>query len=177
MTSVLRTNLNEAVRGCILELSAQGRFATHEVTQLVIDRYAALVEEYSDRLVKAEISDIARKMMKRPTPKDTGQISLFPESVQRLDLPQLISLPPEGADPEVEHSEEEYTWIELRTATFAELTLHIALLETNIARSQRRLLNLRELHNVLAPVMSEGRSEEAIYPVLEELGRLERTPN
>jgi hypothetical protein len=174
MTKVDRTKLTDAVWNCIIELGDQGRITTHDVTVMVMERYEEVVEQASKRLAAEAIAGIARKLMKRPPDDGSGQISLFPADIQRLDLPHAISLPPQGADPAEEHSEDDYTWVEMKSATYSQLEMHITVLETSIERSQRRLLHLMQLRDTLAPVMAEERAEDAIYPVLEELGRLER---
>lgn len=166
MTKYDKTNLTDAVLNCIAELDGPHGYQMHEVTSLVMQRYAKVVEEAQQRLTAEAIANIARSLMTKRPLVDTRQGTLFlPEELKGIELPQMISIPPDG-NPESE-DEGNFIWINIKLASFKQLRLYMAHLEVNIARCQKRLKNCRRLHDYLAPAMEDGHEDEPFWPVLQ----------
>lgn len=173
MTRHDRVRLREAIRVCIGELKAQGRFTTRELTRLMTERYGDLVVEASDRLIAESLASIARSLMRNDTPSARARQLFLPMEIAHLRLPDSISLPPRN-DESDETEGGEFLWSDISEATFNELEEHIQYLTGQIAADVQRLRTLRELHGYLAPIMADDRREDAIGPVLEEIAGRER---
>lgn len=183
MTKHDRIRLREAIRICIGKLKAQGRFATRELTQMMVEDYGDLVSDASERLIAEALAGIARQLMKNDTPSARSRQMSLPLEIAHLRLPDSMSLPPRnepmndgdlGGDAEGVETDTEFLWTDMYEATFEELEDHLQYLAGTIAADVRRHKTLTELHEYLAPVMADDHRTDAIGPTLAEIAKRQR---
>lgn len=174
MTRHDRIKLREAIRICIAELKAQGRFTTRELTAMMKARYDDIIVTAQDRLITESLASIARQILRDDTPSTRSHQLQLPIELAHIPLANALSLPPIRDVANDEQAESDYLWTDTYEATFAELEAHIQFLQASVSADMRRLVSLRSLYNYLAPIMADEHREDAIGPVLAEIAKRER---
>jgi hypothetical protein len=168
MTRDNHLNLNDVLKRCVSECEGAGEVLTRQLIDLALDQHGGVIETMAPQLIREALAQRFRRIMKRPTPKLGEMQILLPMEIRYLRIPEMISLPPKDAAITEEVREENCRWISTREATYDQLREHQALLAESVDRDQRRLKDVNDLCDYLAPYM-DGRESSPFVPALEEI--------
>jgi hypothetical protein len=171
MTKLEKTGFRDAIRRCVVELSASGQpFERREVTKLLWERYPEQVHEMMERLVEEAIGQITRQTMKEPLNTAAQQELPFPRDIAHLQVPRLISLP---RDPQRLEGEAVPVWVPFRAVTLEQIDLHIEFLMVKWQEMAQNIATMRELRAYLAARLVGEQRLEPMEKVLEMLREME----
>lgn len=157
--------ISTAILQVIKELEVEGPMTSRRVAFEVMQRHPELCDEFKDRLFRESIGSIARKIMKREVEATLDVQDLLPLGpADVVRVPEHISLPPRGDDPDME-------WQRIEMSSLRQLKANAAYKRKVLDSGNASLADQLRLIRLLEPIVPE---EDIDAPLAKYLRRLDR---
>ncbi|MEM7444876.1 MAG: hypothetical protein AAF414_16255 [Pseudomonadota bacterium] len=169
MTKLEIAKLRDALRDVISEQRIVGQWTTRTLVDSLTDRYPEVVEHAKDRLIHNAVANVSREIMKRKLPKRPagGDQLYLPGVLSHLDISECINRPGVGVDGLP-------NWMDLNTATHADLRAYLAELRANIQANQNAYKNYTDMERIIRPYFKGKSPDLTVGEVIRHLCELEK---
>lgn len=141
--------ISTAIQQVIKEMEANGPLTSRRLSFEVIQRHPELCDEFKDRLFREAIGSIARKVMKREVEATLEVQAQLPFGMNEVvRVPEHISLPPRGDEPDME-------WQRIETCSLRQLKANATFKRKVLDSGNASWADQMRLIRLLEPIVPE----------------------